>query len=182
MWGAFLVILVISAGTVGYGVGRPEEVLPFLLVTSIALVAHPAGRQLFHRGTIYSPALLALVAVAAVSLLAFAATQWGLSTSTTDPHALEGHYVMLTGLVIAALAFGSVAALGFVGRRLASWLAALPIAYYGLLSLSFPAQTGSTGVFWGVGAVLWAIAFVVVAEYSRKETSVLLGREIAGDD
>lgn len=176
MWGSFLVILAVSAGTVGYGVGRPEEVLPFLFVTSVALVAHPEGRRLFRRRSAYSPALLALVAVAAVPILAFAATQLSLSSATADPHAVDGHYVMLAGLAIAPLAYGSFAALGFVGWRLAAWLAAVPIAYYGLLSLSFPAQTGSTGVLWGLAAVLWAIAFVAVAEYSRAGPSPLLRR------
>lgn len=178
MWGAFLTILAVSAGTVGFGVGRPEEVLPFFLLTSIALVAHPAGRELLRRGGSYSPALLALVALAAVPLLAFVATQLSLSLSTVDPHAIDGHYVMMAGLATAPLAYGVFAALGFDGWRLASWLAALPMAYYGLLSITFPLQAGSTGIMWGIAAVLWAIAFVAVAEYSRVETSTLLRREV----
>lgn len=178
MWGAILVILTVTAGTVGYGVGRPEEVIPFFLLAGIALVAHPAGRGLLRRDDSYSPALLALVAVAAVPLLAFAATQLSLSSSTTDPHALDGHYVMMAGLAIAPVAYGSFAALGFVGWRLASWLAALPMAYYGLLALSFPAQAGAAGTAWAVAAILWAVAFVAFAEYSRRGTSSMLRREI----
>lgn len=177
MWGAFVVILVVGAGTVGFGVGRPEEVLPFLALTSLALVAHPAGRGLLRRGGSYSPALLALVAVAAVPLLAFAATQLSLSSSTVDPHAIDGHYVMMVGLAIAPIAYGLFAALGFDGWRLASWLAALPMAYYGLMSIAFPLQAGSTGAIWGAAAILWAIAFVAVAEYSRVGTSTVLRRE-----
>lgn len=179
MWGAFIIILVVSAGTVWFSVGRPEEVLPFLLVTSIALVAHPAGRNILRRGDSYSPALVALVAVAAIPLLAFAITQLSLSSSTIDPHALDGHYVMMVGLLIAPLAYGSFAALRFDGWRLASWLAALPMAYYGLMSLSFPVQAGSTGAMWGTAAVLWAIAFVIAAEYSRRTTSATFRRPIA---
>ncbi|MCU4743749.1 hypothetical protein [Natronoglomus mannanivorans] len=178
MWGAFLVILTASVGTVWFGVGRPEEVLPFLAVTGIALVVHPAGRRLLRRGNSYSPALLGLVAVAAIPILAFAATQLSMSSSTVDPHALDGHYVMMTALLIAPLAYGLFAALGFDGWRLASWFAALPIAYYGLLSIAFPAQVGSTGAMWGVAAICWAIAFVAVAEYSRMETSSMLRREV----
>ncbi|WP_436343321.1 hypothetical protein [Natronorubrum sp. FCH18a] len=178
MWGAFVTILVVSAGTVVFGVGRPEEVLPFLLVTSLALVAHPAGRNVLRRGNSYSPALLGLVAIAAIPLLAFAITQLSLSSSTTDPHALDGHYVMMVGLLIAPLAYGSFAALGFVGWRLASWLAALPMAYYGLLSVSFPMQASSAGLLWGSLAILWAIAFVATAEYSRVGTSATLRRAI----
>lgn len=180
MWGSFLVITVATAGTLGYGVGRPEEVVPFFAVTGLALVAHPAGRGLFRRGGSYSPALLALVAVAAIPLLAFALNQFSLSGSATDPHAVEGHYVMMATLAIAPLAYGLFAAFGFAGWRLAAWLAGLPMVYYGAMSIAFPAQTGSTGTMWGVAAILWAIAFVVVAEYARvSPENTTLRREFA---
>lgn len=180
MWGAFLTILVVSIGTVGYGVGRPEEVLSFLLLAGIALIAHPAGRGILRRGDSFSPALLALVVIAAVPLVAFMVNQFGLSANTLDPHASEGHYVMMAGLAFAPLAYGAFAAVGFVGWRLASWLAAIPMAYYGLMSVSFTAQAGSTGIMWGMAAIVWALAFVAVAEYSRVSSSPTLRREVAG--
>ena len=180
MWGASLIIFVVSAGTLAYDVGRPEEVLPFLALTGIAFVAHPADRKLFQRGDSFSPALLALVVVAAVPLVAFMVNQFGLSPNPADSHAVEGHYVMMGGLLFAPIAYGFFAALGFAGWRLASWLAAVPMVYYGLMSISFPAQTGSTGTMWGVVAILWAITFVVVAEYSRVSTSPMLRRKAVG--
>lgn len=178
MWGAFVIILVVSAGTVGFGVGRPEEFITYLVIAGLVLVVHPAGRKVFRRGDSSSPALLALVAIAAVPILAFVVGQLSLSTSPTDPHTPLGHYVMVTGLVIAPLAYGSFAALGFVGWRLASWLAAIPIAFYGLMSISFPLQTSSAGLMWGSFAVLWAVAFVVTVEYSRVGTPAMLRRKI----
>lgn len=181
MWGAFLTILVICIGTVGYGVGRPEEVLSFLLVAGIALIAHPAGRGLLRRGDSFSPALLALVVIAAVPLVAFMVNQFGLSANALDPHASEGHYVAMAGLAFAPIAYGAFAAFGFVGWRLASWLAAIPMAYYGLMSVSFTAQAGSTGTMWGIAAIVWALAFVAVAEYSRVSSSTTLRREVAGE-
>lgn len=181
MWGAFLTILVVSLGTVGFGVGRPEEVLPFLLITGIALLSHPAGRGVVRRSASFSPALMALVVIAAVPLFAFMLNQFSLSSNTADPHTLVGHYVMMAGLAFASVAYGAFAASGFAGRRLASWLAALPMAYYGLLSASFPAQAGSTGMMWGLAAIIWAIAFVAVAEYSRVSSSTSLRRAVVGD-
>ena len=178
MWGAFAVILSVSLGTVWYGVGRPEEVLPFLTLTSIALLAHPAGRDMLRRSAQYSPALLALLAVAAIPILAFVAGQLSLTTSSVDPHALDGHYVMMVGLMVAPLAYGIFAALRFSGWRLAAWLAGLPMMYYGMMSIAFPLQSGSTGVFWGVLAILWAIAFVTVAESSRAVDSELLRQRV----
>ena len=175
MWGAFLVILTVSIGTVTYGVGRPEEVLPFLAVTTIALISHPAGRNLLRRGSSYSPALLGMLALAAVPIAAFVLSQQTL-TLAGDEHALMGHYVMMTGLMIAPLAYGIFAALGFTGWRLAAYLAGLPMAYYGILSISFPAQSGSTGLLWGVAAIVWAVAFVAIAEYSRRTDSRIFQR------
>lgn len=178
LWGAFLVILVTTAGTVGFGVGRPEEVIPFFLLTGIAVLAHPAGRAILRRGKSYSPALLALVAVAAIPILAFVWSQVSLTMNTTDSHAVAGHYVMMMGLAIAPLAYGLFAASGFTGWRLAAWLAALPMAYYGLMSASFTTQSGSTGLLWGAAAICWAIAFVAVTEYSRIGDSSILWREV----
>lgn len=182
MWGAFLTIGVVTALTLWYGVGRPEEVVPFFAVTGLALLAHPAGRRLFRRGDSYSPALLALVVVAAVPLLAFVGTQLSLTTITSDPHTPVGHYVMMSGLALAPIAYGLFAAVGFDGWRLAAWLAALPMAYYGLMSIAFTTQTGSTGVVWGGAALLWAVAFVAVTEYSRVGSAGWLRREIGGSN
>jgi hypothetical protein len=180
MWGSFLVILVVTAGTLGFGVGRPEEVVPFFVVTGVALLTHPAGWGLFRRGDSYSPALLALVAVAAVPLLAFAVNQLSLNGSATDPHAVDGHYVMMMGLAIAPIAYGAFTAFGFAGWRLAAWLAAFPMGYYGAMSIAFPAQSGSTGTLWGVAAIGWAVAFVLVAEYARvTPENTTLRREFA---
>lgn len=167
MWGAFLIILTVSLGTVGYGVGRPEEVLPFMAVTGIALLAHPAGRNLLRRGRTYSPAMLGMLAIAVIPITAFVVNQQTL-TMGGDGHAVMGHYVMMTGLVIAPLAYGIFAAFGFTGWRLAAWLTGFPIAYFGILSIAFPTQAGSIGMIWGAAAIVWAVVFVGIAEYSRR--------------
>ena len=170
MWGAFLTMAVATVGTLAYGVGRPEEVIPFFVIIGLMTLLHPAGRGLLERGTSYSPALLALVAVAAVPLLAFLANQFALTPNASDPHAVEGHYVMMAALAVAPLAYGTFAALGFAGWRLAAWLAALGPLYHGLMSVAFPVQVSSVGTMWGVAAVAWAVTFVLVAEYSRTAT------------
>jgi hypothetical protein len=125
--------------------------------------------------------MLALVVIAAVPLVAFMVNQFGLSANTLDPHAYEAHYVGMAGLAFAPIAYGAFAAFGFVGWRLASWLAAIPMAYYGLMSVSFTAQAGSTGIMWGMAAIVWALAFVAVAEYSRVSSSTTLRREVESE-
>lgn len=175
MWGAFLIIVTVTLGTILYGVGRPEEVLPFMAVTGIALLAHPAGRNLLRRGSTYSPAMLGMLAIAAIPITAFVVSQQTL-TMGGDGHAAMGHYVMMTGLVVAPLAYGIFAALGFTGWRLGAWLTGLPVAYYGILSIAFPLQAGSTGLVWGAAAIVWAVAFVTIAEYSRRSESATFRR------
>lgn len=170
MWGALITMTVMTAGTLAYGVGRPEEVIPFFVVVGLMAVFHPAGRDLLRRGASYSPALLALVAVAAIPLLAFVVDQFALTPNASDPHAVEGHYVMMAALAVAPLAYGLFAALGVAGWRVAAWIAALGPLYHGLLSVAFPVQAGSVGATWGVAAIVWAVAFVSVAEYSRAKT------------
>ena len=167
MWGALVTMTAATAGTLVYGVGRPEEVVPFFVVIGLMTLIHPAGRDLLKRGASYSPALFALVAVAAVPLLAFVANQFALTPNATDPHAVEGHYVMMAALAVAPLAYGTFAALGFAGWRLAAWFAALGPLYHGLMSVVFTTQSSSAGTMWGVAAIVWAVVFVLVAEYSR---------------
>ncbi|WP_255196679.1 hypothetical protein [Halorarius litoreus] len=181
MLGAFLSVVAAAAITVGVG-GPLEGVLPFLVLISLATVLHPAGRDLLQRGESYSPAMLALVAVAAVPMLAFAADQVTRQLTASDPHAAVGHYSAMAQFAVVPLVYAGLAAIGMRGWRVAAWVGALPVAYYGLLAVSFTGQTGSTGVTWGSAAVLWAASFVVVTEYSRSGDSPTLRRSAAEGD
>ena len=181
MLGALVsVVLVALVGVVAEG--SPGSAVPFLVLIGLATLLHPAGRKLLHRGQSYSPAMLAFVVVAAIPLLAFTIAQVGLQANATDPHAAAGHYTGMAQLGVVPLVYGILAAIGMRGWRVAAWIAALPLAYYGLLSISFTGQTGSTGVMWGAAAILWAGGFVVVAEYSRIGGSQTLRRSVAGQD
>lgn len=149
------------------GEGSIGTVVPFLVLIGLATLLHPAGRELLHRGQSASPAMLAFVVVAAIPMLALAIGQVGLQLNAADAHAAAGHYTGMAQLGLIPLAYAFLAAIGMRGRRVAAWIAALPIAYYGLLSMSFTAQAGSTGVLWGAAAILWAGGFVAITEQSR---------------
>jgi len=180
MLGAFL--SVVAAAAVQFtGEGSVGSVVPFLVMIGLATLLHPAGRGLFRRGESYSPAMLALVIVAAIPMLAFAAAQVGLQINTNDAHAAAGHYTGMAQLGLIPLVYGFLAAVGMRGWRIAAWIAALPLAYYGILAISFPAQAGAAGPMWGGAAVLWAGGFLAVSEYSRLESSPLLRRTVAGE-
>lgn len=179
MLGAFLGILVVTGLTILAG-APVTDVAPFLVLVGLATLLHPAGRGLLRRGASWSPALLALVVVAAVPLVAFAANQmWLQLNAPTDPHAEAGHFLMMAALGLVPVVYGGLAAFGFSGWRVAAWLAALPVAYYGVMSALLTSQAGSAGTTWGIAAILWAVAFVVVAEYARRSTAPVIRREFA---
>lgn len=159
--------IVLAALVQFVGEGSIGTVVPFLVLIGLATLLHPTGRGLLRRGQSASPAMLAFVVVAAIPMLGFALGQVGLQLDAADAHAAAGHYTGMAQLGLIPLAYAFLAAIGMRGRRVAAWIAALPVAYYGLLSLSFTAQAGSTGVLWGAAAILWAGGFVAVTEHSR---------------
>lgn len=178
MLGALIsIVLVVVVGLVAEG--SPGSAVPFLVLIGLATLLHPAGRTLLRRGQSYSPVMLAFVVIAAIPMLAFTVAQVGLQVNAADAHAAAGHYTGMARFGLVPLVYGVLAAIGMRGWRVAAWIAALPVAYYGLLSISFPAQTGSTGVMWGAAAILWAVGFVGVAEYSRVGASPTLRRSAA---
>lgn len=176
--GSVVVAAVITAG-VGESLG---QIVPFMAMIWLATLLHPAGRELLQRGDSYSPAMLALVVVAAAPMVAFALGQMSLQLDANDAHAAAGHYTVMAQLGLVPLVYGALAAIGMRGWRVAAWIAALPVAYYGLLSVSFTGQAGSTGIAWGAGAIIWAVGFVAVAEYSRVAGSPILRHTVAEQD
>lgn len=176
--GAFLSVA--AAALIQFiGEGSAGSVVPFLVMIGLATVLHPAGRGLLRRGESYSPAMLALVVAAAIPMLAFAAAQVGLQLNTNDAHAAAGHYTGMAQFGLIPLIYGFLGAMGMRGWRVAAWIAALPVSYYGILAISFPAQAGAAGPMWGGAAVLWAGGFLAVSEYSRFEVSPVLRRSSA---
>lgn len=172
-------VAAVTTAAVGESLG---QIVPFMAMIGLATLLHPAGRELLQRGESYSPAMLALVVVAAVPMVAFALDQVSLQLDANDAHAAAGHYTVMAQLGLVPLVYATLAAIGMRGWRVAAWIAALPVAYYGLLSVSFTGQTGSTGVLWGAGAILWAVGFVGVTEYSRVGESPTLRRTVAEGD
>ncbi|WP_396610440.1 hypothetical protein ACH9L7_09275 [Haloferax sp. S1W] len=159
---AFAVTVLILVATI-VGGGPVEEVIPFFVLTGLMMLFHPAGRDVLSLGEDYSPALLGLVAVAAIPVLAFAVNQFGLQ-STGDSHAVMGHYMEMAMMSIILLLTSLVAAAGAPGHRFVAWLSAGLAVYFGALSLVFPAQVSSVDIVWAAALVLWGLAFVATSE------------------
>lgn len=114
---------------------------PWLLVGASAVLAamfHPAGDPLrtFGRSRV-NRVMLALVAIAAVPLLAFALTNIGLQRAGPTEHALMGHYGFMAAFSFTVIGAGLLSSARPDGWRLTAWVAgSLPILL-GLASVVF---------------------------------------------
>lgn len=137
----------------------------------VALLLHPAGRSTFERAESDSPAMVGLFVVAAVPLVLFAAGQLHLQLTqpTADPHAEHSHYAFMGVLRFAFVVSALVAVVRIPGWRITAWLAGAGVTYFGIQSAFMTSQVGSVGRTWGALAVVWGVAFVAVAEYSRRD-------------
>lgn len=164
----------------------PAMILVFLGVpTILAALLHPAGRGLLSGvGTDrINRVTLALVIVAAVPLLAFAATQVGLQTGAIDPahdhagggHAEEvhqqhiefGHFTFTAAVIFAIIGAGLLASLQLPGWWVAAWLAGAMSVVYGLASVAVPEAASNPGLLWAIALIVWGVVFVAAAESTQ---------------
>jgi hypothetical protein len=148
---------------------------PWLLVgasTVLALMFHPAGDPVrsFARRRL-DPVMLGLVAVAAVPLLALAATNVGLQRAGPNEHAVLGHYGYMAAFSFTVIGAGLLASARPPGWRLVAWVAgALPVLL-GLASLLFADVDSSLSAEWAVAAISWGVAFVALAERAGRRVT-----------
>jgi hypothetical protein len=178
-WAGLLVAAVLSADAV---VILSTERMLVAALTVIAAVLHPAGRDLFRsfRVSRVNWVMLALVGIAAVPLLVFAATNVGLQANVPDDHAAMGHYGFMAAFGFTVVGVGLLASLRPVGWRLTAWVAGLLPALLGAISLTFPVSSALT-LPWAVAAIAWGAGFIAVAERTRDAARpTLLGSRPAG--
>ncbi|MGH2491865.1 MAG: hypothetical protein ACRDF9_10175 [Candidatus Limnocylindria bacterium] len=141
----------------------------FGALTLNAAIFHPSGRDLLRsfNASRVDRLMLALVAIAAVPLLAFASTSIGLQRTAADDHADLGHYGFMAAFSFTLIGVGVLSSLRPDGWRLTAWVAGLLPALLGLASIVFPDVTSSLSVVWALAAISWAVVFVAAAELRR---------------
>jgi hypothetical protein len=146
----------------------PAEAVPILaaatVIAGIAFVAHPsAWRARFTSVAPRSRPLLALVALAAVPLVAYASGQLDIHASSGphDEHYEFGHWVVMAVYALLIPLFGAVAAWKVAGWRFPLWVAGLMSIALGIGSLGITAvsQLSTT---WSLLAIGWGAAFIAV--------------------
>jgi putative effector of murein hydrolase LrgA (UPF0299 family) len=145
---------------------------PWVTVMMAALLAallHPAERAFFRsfRVSRVNWVMLALVAIAAVPLLAFAASNIRLQGTIADEHAAAGHYGFMAAFAFTVIGVGLLASLRPDGWRLTAWVAGLLPIFLGVTSLMYPDASSSLGLVWAVAAIAWGMMFVAAAELTK---------------
>jgi hypothetical protein len=164
---SLLLVLAITALAGNTRVLQP----PWVIVGAAALIAvglHPAGRDFFgsFRVTHANQVMVALVLVAAVPLLLFAAANIGLQGSAVDEHAAAGHYGFMAAFSFTVIGLGLLASLRPEGWRLTAWVGGILPTLLGSVSLIYPVSS-SLSLPWALAAIVWGVVFVAVAERSR---------------
>jgi hypothetical protein len=164
-WVGLLLAAILSTDP---GVIRSAERMLVAAGTVAAALLHPA-RGDFFRSFIsrVNWVMLALVLIAAVPLLPFAATNLGLQRAVTDEHAAMGHYGFMAAFSFTVIGVGLLASLRPIGWRLTAWVAGLLPALFGLASLLLPDASSSLGLGWALAAIAWGALFVAAGELTR---------------
>jgi hypothetical protein len=150
----------------------------FGVLTLLATLLHPTGRDLFHSFSVsrLNRVMLALVIIAAVPLLAFASSNIDLQRTVSNEHAALSHYGFMAAFSFTVIGVGLLASLRPDGWWLSAWVAGLLPALLGLASLVFPDVDSSLGPIWALAAIAGGVVFVAVAELTQDaECPTLLG-------
>ena len=153
--------------------GSPILMLPLVFGTLglVALVLHPAGRDLLRFDRVEDPSRLlgGLLVVAAVPLLVYAGDQVIRQLTLANDHVLFVHYA---GMAVASgyvVVMGALAILRERDWRFAAWSAGLVALLVGATSILYTTES-SAGLLWGSAAIVWAVVFVGAVEYTRRAT------------
>lgn len=176
---ALLAFAAFAAAMLVTGFTRAMPIVLFLGVpTLLATLAHPAGRELVTSidADRVSRVLLVLVVIAAVPLLAYAATQVGLQTGAIEPthdhaagghgeeihaqHLEFGHFMFTTAFVLVVLVTGLLSSLRQPGWWLSAWVTGLMVIAFSVAGILAPAAASNPGLLWNLAGIGWAVAFV----------------------
>jgi hypothetical protein len=165
-WVSLLLAAVLSTDP---GVILSTERLLVAVGTVVAALLHPAERAFFRSFSIARTnwLMVALVGIAAVPLIAFAATNIGLQRTVTDEHAAMGHFGFMAAFSFSVIGVGALASLRSDGWRLTAWAAGLLPALFGVTSVMYPDAFSSLSLVWAVAAIAWGVAFVATAELTK---------------
>lgn len=165
--GLLIVPIQIAAGTFD------PMLLVFFAPVIIAAALHPARGELLARDIISEaaarPVLLALVALAVVSVALYAAGQANLQLTLTDDHAADEHYSSMVAYVGTMIVLAALAAVSDTPRRFAAYAASLVAVVLAVASVYQPTVSAIDPT-WSALAGLWGLAVVTAFEWAVRRS------------
>jgi hypothetical protein len=163
----------------------PAEAAPVIAsaiaIAVIAFVAHPSSwRAKFAAAARPSPALFALVAIAAVPLVTYAVGQLDIhgGSGPHDEHYEFGHWIVMAVYALLLPVLGAVSAWKVSGWRFPLWTAGLMAAALGVASLGI-AAVSQLSTIWSLLAIAWGAVFIAVGEREARQ-AMSGGRQTQG--
>jgi hypothetical protein len=168
-WVALLVAAILSSDT---RVVLSSERMSAAILMLFAALLHPTGNSFFRsfKASRVDRVLFGWVAIAALPLVAFAATNIGLQATVDDDHAVTGHYGFMAAFSFTVIALGVLSSLKPDGWEVPAWVAGLLPVLLGVTSLLYPDASSSLGPMWSVAAIGWGVATVARALSTRTAT------------
>lgn len=155
------------------GFAALAELAIFVVPLVVLGLLHPGLRSFRMPRERIDRRMLAVAAVAAVPLLAFAALQTNLQLTLSNDHVAFSHYVFMAAGAVTIGLGALIASARPAGWRFLVYGAAVLIALVGVASMLYPdpVQGVNFGVIGGGLAVMWAVCLVAVAELGSREHS-----------
>lgn len=178
--------LVIPALVVGSAIAADSQnLVPALIVLpaiGILLALHPASGEFFKRGATLSRTVLAITAIAAVPLVAYALDMGAQARDLKGPPHHVQRLSTMAAIAVAIVLTGLLAALQTRGWRIPAWSAGTAASVFGLASVVFPDQPGAVGLGWGAMAVVGGVLFIAVGEWDvRRATATVESPRVSSD-
>lgn len=130
---------------------------PFLVLILIAVVLHPAARDILRLPRWNLP-MLGLAAVAALPWIMHAA-RIGEAAHSVEPGFEVDHLTFTSALALLAVLWGIIGASKRAGWQYAAGASMVATASIGLQSVLFPDVLSGLSLPWAVSALIWCVAY-----------------------
>ena len=150
----------------------PFSIIVTVLVVSV-LALHP--RRWPEGGVTWrrAPRAVAMIGIVFAAVYAYQQVLLQVNGLPEDPHVAGSHYALMAVLAIGLAVSATIGATDFPGHQISAWTAGIITAVLGVFFIGHPDQVSSAGAGWGVGMILWAVAYLWAGSRSPRATNAI---------